>query len=92
VNKVLNVMSLEKKLEYASIGFSALGAVLATATQQLAYLATPVTLALILNLSNRQKEIVKANTRMAKLELSVLDYIQPNLNEFRDVQSSLSNL
>jgi hypothetical protein len=47
-------MSLEKQLEYASIGFSVLGAVVATTTQQLAYLATPVAFALILNSSNRR--------------------------------------
>jgi phosphatidylserine/phosphatidylglycerophosphate/cardiolipin synthase-like enzyme len=77
-------MSIEKNIEYAAIGFSALGAAVALATQQVVYLATPFTISLAISLSNRQREITRCNTRIANLEQSHSAHSQVT---FREIQS-----
>jgi PLD-like domain len=81
-------MNIEKNIEHISIGLSALGTIMAVATQQLAYAAMPITLSLALNLSNRQKEIAKANLRITKLEQLSLSNASSTLEEFRAIKSS----
>lgn len=80
-------MSIGKNFEYAAIGFSALGTVVALATQQLIYLATPLTLSLAISLSNRQREIAKCNMRIASLEQSHSTNSQATLQEIKAIKS-----
>jgi PLD-like domain len=56
-------------IEFTSIGLSIIGSIAAAITQQIAYVATPVTLSLSISLVNRQKEeLARANHHLAKLE------------------------
>jgi phosphatidylserine/phosphatidylglycerophosphate/cardiolipin synthase-like enzyme len=80
-------MSIEKNIEYAAIGFSALGAAVALATQQVVYLATPFTISLAISLSNRQREIARCNTRIANLEQSYSAHSQVTLREIQAIKN-----
>jgi phosphatidylserine/phosphatidylglycerophosphate/cardiolipin synthase-like enzyme len=80
-------MGIEKNIEYAAIGFSALGAAVALATQQLVYLATPFTISLAISLSNRQREIARCNTRIANLEQSHSAHSQVTLREIQSIKN-----
>jgi hypothetical protein len=64
----MNIKNNINSAEYASIGLSVIGTIAAVVTQQIAYIATPLTLSLSLNLINRQKELGKATKRIAHLE------------------------
>jgi hypothetical protein len=64
----VNIKKNINSIEYASIGLSAIGTVAAVITQQIAYIATPLTLALSLSLIDRQKELGKATKRLTDLE------------------------
>jgi hypothetical protein len=83
---------VNKKIEYASIGLSALGTVLAVATQKLVFVATPITISLSLSLINRQKELTRANTRLASLEQQSSSHINSTSEQIRTIQSSLRTL
>ncbi len=80
-------MSIEKNIEYASIGLSAIGAAVALATQQLIYLATPLTVSLAISLSNRQREIARCNTRIANLEQSYFDNTKATSLEIQAIKN-----
>jgi hypothetical protein len=57
--------------EYASIGLSLLGTIAAVTTQQIVYVAAPLTLSFSLGFLNRQRELTKANRQIARLEQRV---------------------
>jgi hypothetical protein len=59
------------RVELGTIGLSIIGAIIATFTQQVAYLATPLTLSFLISSINRHKELIKANYRIANLEQQV---------------------
>jgi hypothetical protein len=65
---MVNIKKNINSTEYASIGLSAIGTVAAIVTQQIAYIATPLTLSLTLSLINRQKELGRATKRLTNLE------------------------
>jgi hypothetical protein len=83
------------KAEYASLGLSALGTILAAATGQAALVATPLTLALSLNLINRQElakrtQHNKNNISHLKQEFSrEINSLSSNINS---VQNNLNAL
>jgi hypothetical protein len=82
--KCQNIVNIKKNInstEYASIGLSAIGTVAAIVTQQIAYIATPLTLSLTLSLINRQKELGRATKRLVDLE-----------QQFQTVRDSLNSL
>ena len=64
----MNIKKNINGIEYASLGLSVIGTVAAVVTQQIAYIATPLTLSLSLSLINRQKELVRATKRLTNLE------------------------
>jgi hypothetical protein len=78
-------MRILKQFEYGCIGASILGSIFAIAKQQLAFFVIPATSSLVLNLTNRQKE-------MAKLEQSLAHYGQSTSKEINAVQTSLRRL
>lgn len=86
-------------IEYASIGLSAIGTVAAVITQQIAYIATPLTLSLSLSLINRQKELDRATKRLANLEQqsqTIRDYVNalssaPAPINFENLQQNISD-
>jgi PLD-like domain len=78
-------MKILKRFEYGCIGASVLGAILAIAKQQLAFFVIPATSSLVMNLTNRQKEL-------ARLEQSLAHYGQSTSKEINAVQTSLNRL
>jgi len=68
VNIIKNINSIES----ASIGLSVLGTIAGIVTQQVAYIAAPLTLSLSLSLINRQKQLVTAERRLANLEQQLI--------------------
>jgi hypothetical protein len=64
----VNIKNNLNGVESASIGLSVLGSIAAAVTQQVAYVATPLTLALSVSLINRQKQLITAEQRLANLE------------------------
>jgi hypothetical protein len=81
-----------KKIEYASIGFSALGTIMGIATQQLAYVATPITISLSLALINQRKELEKYNQRFERLEQHSSNYTQSTSAQIGTMQVSIQTL
>ena len=68
----MNIRKHLNSIESATIGLSVLGTAVAVVTQQLAYIATPLTLSLSLSLVNRQKELAKSERRLANLEQQLI--------------------
>ncbi|WP_310410964.1 hypothetical protein [Chamaesiphon sp. OTE_8_metabat_110] len=64
----MNIKNNLNGVESVSIGLSVLGSIAAVVTQQVAYVATPLTLALSVSLMNRQKQLIAAEQRLANLE------------------------
>ncbi len=64
----MNIKNNLNGVESASIGLSVLGSIAAVVTQQVAYVTTPLTLALSVSLINRQKQLTAAEQRLANLE------------------------
>jgi hypothetical protein len=57
----VNIKKNINSTEYASIGLSMIGTVAAIATEQIAYIAAPLTLSLSLSLIDRQKQLTRSN-------------------------------
>ena len=68
----MNIRKHLNSIESATIGLSVLGTAVAVVTQQIAYIATPLTLSLSLSLVNRQKELAKSERRLANLEQQLI--------------------
>jgi hypothetical protein len=68
----VNIKQYINGIESAAIGLSVLGTAAAIVTQQIAYIAAPLTLSLSLSLANRQKELAKAERRLANLEQQLI--------------------
>ncbi len=88
-------MNIKKNInhtEYASVGLSVLGTVAAIVTQQIAYIATPLTLSLSLSLINRQKDLVKADRRIANLEQQLTSDLKSIIEQSKTVRDSLNDL
>ena len=68
----MNIIKNINSIESASIGLSVLGTVAGIITQQVAYIAAPLTLSLSLSLINRQKQLVTAERRLANLEQQLI--------------------
>jgi PLD-like domain len=83
INKNIN------HIESAAIGLSALGTIAAVVTQQIAYIATPLTLALSLSLINRHKELAHANRRLANLEQQFASEIESVVKQSQTIQAEL---
>lgn len=77
------------KIEYAAIGLSILGSVAAVVTQNIAYVATPLTLALSLNLIERQKQLARSDRRYTNLEQQLSSEIKSILAQPKTLQNSL---
>jgi hypothetical protein len=79
-------------IEYAALGLSALGTVAAVVTQQIAYIATPLTLSLSLSLINRQKELARATKRLTNLEQQFASEIESIVKQSQTIQTTLNTL
>jgi hypothetical protein len=88
----VNINKNVNGIEYASLGLSALGTVAAIVTQQIAYIATPLTLTLSLSLINRQKELGRANKRLANLEQQFASEIESISKQSQNIQTRLNTL
>ncbi len=88
----MNIKQNINSTEYASVGLSVLGTVAAIVTQQIAYIATPLTLSLSLSLINRQKDLVKANQRLANLEQQLTSDLKSVVEQSKTVRDSLNDL
>jgi PLD-like domain len=80
------------KIEYASIGLSILGTIVAVATQQIAYVATPLTLALSVSLIDRQKQLIKFDRRYTILEQRLSGEMNSILERSKIIEGSLTSL
>jgi PLD-like domain len=76
-------------IEVATIGLSALGTVAAIITQQIAYIATPLTLSLSLSLIDRQKALGRVTNRLANLEQQFATEIESAVKQTQAIQSEL---
>jgi len=77
--------------EYISIGASALGTIAAALSHQAAYAATPVTLALSLNLVNRQqlqKQIALSRQQTEAIAQSIPPSPEPSIAKIRKILQS----
>lgn len=88
----MNIKKNINSTEYASVGLSVLGTVAAIVTQQIAYIATPLTLSLSLSLINRQKDLVKADRRIANLEQQLTSDLKSIIEQSKTVRDSLNDL
>ena len=88
----MNIKKNINSTEYASVGLSVLGTVAAIVTQQIAYIATPLTLSLSLSLINRQKDLVKANQRLANLEQQLTSDLKSVVEQSKTVRDSRNDL
>jgi PLD-like domain len=87
----VNIKKNISGIEYTSIGLSVLGSIAAIVTQQIACIAAPLTLSLSLSLINRQKELVKANQRLANLEQQLIALpAAPTTVDFHRLSASVS--
>ncbi|WP_373542047.1 phospholipase D-like domain-containing protein [Chamaesiphon sp.] len=88
----MNTKKNPNQTEYASIGLSVIGAVAAVVTQQIAYIATPLTLSLSLSLINRQRDLVKADRRLANLEQQLTSDLKSVIEQSKTLRDSLDDL
>ena len=87
----MNIIKNINSIESASIGLSVLGTVAGIITQQVAYIAAPLTLSLSLSLINRQKQLVTAERRLANLEQQLIVLpAAPTTVEFYKLVSSVN--
>jgi hypothetical protein len=87
VNIIKNINSIES----ASIGLSVLGTIAGIVTQQVAYIAAPLTLSLSLSLISRHKQLVTAERRLANLEQQLIVLpAAPTTVEFYKLVSSVN--
>lgn len=87
----MNIKQYINDIESAAIGLSVLGTAAAIFTQQVAYIAAPITLSLSLSLANRQKELAKAERRLANLEQqSIVLHAAPTTVEFYKLVASVN--
>jgi PLD-like domain len=85
----VNIKKSLTGIECTAIGLSALGTVAAVITQQIAYVAAPLTLSLSLSLINRQKELALANRRLANLEQQFASEIESVVKQSQAIQAEL---
>jgi hypothetical protein len=85
----VNIKKSLNGIECTAIGLSALGTVAAVITQQIAYVATPLTLSLSLSLINRQKAWVRADRRLANLEQQFASEIESVVKQSQTIQTEL---
>jgi PLD-like domain len=83
INKKIN------GIEVVAIGLSALGTVAAVVTQQIAYVAAPLTLSLSLSLIDRQKALGKVIKRIANLEQQFASDIESAVKQSQVIQAKL---
>jgi hypothetical protein len=84
-------VSIQKNLntiEYTSIGLSILGTVVAIATQQIAYIMAPLTVAVSLGLIDRRQELARANKRYTNLERRLSVEMKSILESSKTIQNS----
>ncbi|WP_373543245.1 phospholipase D-like domain-containing protein [Chamaesiphon sp.] len=87
----MNIKKYINSIESAAIGLSILGTAAAIVTQQIAYIATPLTLSLSLSLVNRQKELAKFERRLANLEQQLIILpVAPTTVEFYKLVASVN--
>ncbi|WP_309733387.1 phospholipase D-like domain-containing protein [Chamaesiphon sp. OTE_75_metabat_556] len=85
----MNIKTSLTGIEYTAIGLSALGTVAAVITQQIAYVAAPLTLSLSLSLIDRQKALSKVTKRLANLEQQFTSEIESVVKQSQAIQSEL---
>lgn len=88
-------MKFTEQAEYISLGFSALGTIAAAVTQQTLYAATPLTIALSLNLLNRQelaRRTRQIGNNITQLEQQASSNIHSLENQLQSVENSLDAL
>jgi PLD-like domain len=88
----VNIKKSLHSIEYAAIGLSTVGTVAAVITQQVAYLAMPLTLSLSLSLIDRQQASRRTNQRLANLEQQFSSEIESLVKQSQTLQSELHAL
>jgi PLD-like domain len=88
----VNIKKSLHSIEYAAIGLSTVGTVAAVITQQVAYLAMPLTLSLSLSLIDRQQASRRSNQRLANLEQQFSRQIESLVKQSQTLQSELDAL
>jgi PLD-like domain len=85
----VNINKNMNGIEVAAIGLSALGTVAAVVTQQIAYVAAPLTLSLSLSLIDRQKALGRVTNRLANLEQQFASDIESAVKQSQAIQAEL---
>ncbi len=88
----MNIKKSLHSIEYAAIGLSTVGTVAAVITQQVAYMAMPLTLSLSLSLIDRQQASRRSNQRLANLEQQFSSEIESLVKQSQTLQSELDAL
>jgi phosphatidylserine/phosphatidylglycerophosphate/cardiolipin synthase-like enzyme len=80
----VKIEKIASSAEYASIGLSFLGSIVAIATQQLAYISAPLALSASLSLLNRKRELGNANQHIALLEQQLASHHQSTFDSLTE--------
>ncbi len=88
----MKIEKITSSVEYASIGLSFLGTIATIATQQIAYIAAPLTLSVSLSLLNRKRELSNTNQHIAFLEQQFTSNNQSTIDRINILQQSLATI
>ncbi len=85
----MKIEKIASNAEYASIGLSFLGSIAAIATQQLAYISTPLVISASLSLLNRSRELDRANQQIIRLEQQLVSHSRSIVDRINSLQQSV---
>ncbi len=88
----MKIEKIANGTEYASIGLSLLGTIATIATQQIAYIAAPLTLSVSLSLLNRKRELTKTNRYITRLEQQLAHDTRSTIDRINTIQELVAVL
>jgi PLD-like domain len=89
---LVNIKKTLNSIECAALGLSTVGTIAAVVTQQLAYIAAPLTLSLSLSLIARQQESRERDRRLVNSEQQFTKEIESLIKQSQALQSELHGL
>jgi phosphatidylserine/phosphatidylglycerophosphate/cardiolipin synthase-like enzyme len=88
----VKIEKIASNAEYASIGLSCLGTIAAITTQQIAYIAAPLTLSISLSLLNRKRELIKTNRQSTRIEQLIASDTRSTIDRINILEQSLATI
>ena len=86
----MKIKKTASSIEYAAIGLSCLGTITAIATQQIAYISSPLILSVSLSLLNRKRELSEANQQITYLAQLIASDTRSTTDQINIIQKSLA--